>query len=434
MDSLHVALGLTGAGFLGATLWLLRERYRLMSERDLAQARVDDLGRARDAFQSMAGEVMKSSNEEFLKLAKATFESERSETKAAIDKRRHALDELVTPMAKALERTHDQLEKVGKDQASLREQVVGMTRAHQDLRGETSRLVQALRKPNVRGRYGEIQLERVVELAGMKAYCDFNTQENTRDDEGRLQKPDMVVRLPNSRVVAVDAKTSVDSYLDAVDTEDPEEAQRLLARYAENVVTQVQRLSRKAYWTNFDASPEFVIMFIPGDQLVDAALERRPDLIEVAAENNVVLASPSTLIGLLRAIHVGWREKSLSDSAEELFELGRELHERAAVVLGHAGAVGESLERARLSYNKLVGSVESRLMPTLRRFEERGAKSGKELPDAAKLKDEVRELSSAPQRTLYPQKTLPADASDDEPAEKKKPAKKAAEKKAETTG
>jgi len=390
MDPLHVTLALTSAGLLGLVLWLLRERYRLMAERDVARARTEDAARAREAFQSVAGEVIRSSNEEFLRLAQASFASERSETKAEIDRRRRALDELVTPMAKALEKTHLELEKVGKDHASLREQVVGMTRAHRDLRTETGRLVQALRKPNVRGRYGEIQLERVVELAGMKAYCDFATQENTRDDQGRLQKPDMVVRLPNARVVAVDAKTSIDSYLDAVDCDDPQEAERLLERYAENVVTQVQKLARKAYWTNFDASPEFVIMFIPGDQLVDAALERRPHLIELAAESNVVLASPSTLIGLLRAIHVGWRERSLSESATELFELGRELHKRAATVLEHAGRVGGAIDSARRSFNDFVGSVQGRLVPTLRKFEERGARSSKDLVDLREIEGETR--------------------------------------------
>src|SRR6185503_18331786 len=224
----------------------------------------------------------------------------------------------------------------------------------------------------------------------MKNYCDFTSQASRRDEEGKLSRPDLIVRLPNGRVVAIDAKMNVDAYLDALDAKTPEEAEEHLERYAENVMLQAQKLARKAYWTSFDASPEFVVMFIPGDQLVDAALERRPELIEYAAERNVVIASPSTLIGLLRAVHVGWREKNLSDSAAELFELGRELHHRAAIVLEHAAIVGESIERARKSYNDFVGSIHSRLVPTLRRFEERDARSAKDLPALRPIEGETR--------------------------------------------
>jgi DNA recombination protein RmuC len=230
----------------------------------------------------------------------------------------------------------------------------------------------------------------VVELAGMKNYCDFTPQASQRDEEGKLARPDLIVRLPNGRVVAIDAKTNVDAYLDALDAKTPEQAEQHLDRYAETVMLQAQKLARKAYWTSFDASPEFVVMFIPGDQLVDAALERRPELIEYAAERNVVIASPSTLIGLLRAVHVGWREKNLSESATELFELGRELHQRAATVLEHAAIVGESIERARKAYNDFVGSIHSRLVPTLRRFEERDARSAKELPSVRAIEGETR--------------------------------------------
>ena len=241
--------------------------------------------------------------------------------------------------------------------------------------------MQALRKPNVRGRYGEIQLERVVELAGMRPYADFTPQEALRDAEGRLQKPDLVVRLPNERMVAVDAKTSIDAYLDALDAPSDEQRDMLLDRYAQNVVEQVKKLASKRYWANFTDSAEIVVLFVPGDQLVDAALERRPDLVELAAEDNIVIASPSTLIGLLRAIHVGWREKNLTENAKELYDMGRELHRRASVVLEHAAKVGDSLDGARKSYNDFVGSVQSRLMPTLRRFEEKDARSARELPE-----------------------------------------------------
>ncbi len=390
MDPLTIALALFGAASFAGALWLLRETFRLRAERDLFKSRVGDVDQNRTSFQALAGDVLRNSTAEFLKLANQTFNTQKVETSADAERGRRALDELIRPMSDALHKTHSQLELMGRQHAGLREQVVNMARGHSELRAETSRLVQALRKPNVRGRYGEIQLERVVELAGMKAYCDFTTQQNLRDSEGRLQKPDLVVRLPNARIIAVDAKTSIDSYLDALDAGTPEEAEKMLDRYAENVFDQARKLARKAYWTNFAASPEFVIMFIPGDQLVDAALERRPELIEYAAEQNVVLASPSTLIGLLRAVHVGWREKSLTDSASELFELGRDLHRRAAIVLEHAAKVGGSIDSARLSYNEFVGSVQGRLIPTLRRFEERDARSSKELIELREVEGEVR--------------------------------------------
>lgn len=377
-------------------LWLVRERYRLAADARVLAARGSDLEQQRTTFQALAGEVLRHSNEEFLRLAQTAFSAQRGEAVAELERRRVAVDALVTPVAKALEKTHQALEQVGRDQAGLRGEMLRMGQANQELRGETSKLVQALRKPNVRGRYGEVQLERVVELADLRSYCDFTTQGSVRDEEGRLARPDLVVRLPNARIVAVDAKVNVDAYLDALDAKTPEEAEKHLTRYAENVMLQAQKLSRKEYWAHFDASPEFVVMFMPGDQLVDAALQRRPDLIDYAAGKNVVIASPSTLIGLLRAVHVGWREKSLTDSARELFELGRELHQRAALALEHAAAVGDALERARKAYNEFSGSVDARLMPTLRRFEERGARSAKELPGLRRIEGDVRRPEPLP--------------------------------------
>ena len=388
--TLVVALAVALLAALVACVWLVRERAGLAAEKELARVRQGDLEATRTTFQALASEALRVSNAEFLRLAQTAFAVQRTEATAELERRRLAVDQLIAPVAKALEKTHLSLEQVGRDHAGLREQVLKMSQSNQELRSETGKLVQALRKPNVRGRYGEVQLERVVEVAGMKSYCDFTSQSSQRDEEGKLSRPDLIVKLPNGRVVAIDAKMNVDAYLDALDAKTPEEAEAHLERYAENVMLQAQKLARKSYWTSFDASPEFVVMFIPGDQLVDAALERRPELIEYAAERNVVIASPATLIGLLRAVHVGWREKNLSDSAAELFELGRELHQRAAIVLEHAAVVGESIERARKSYNDFVGSIHSRLVPTLRRFEERDARSSKDLPALRPVEGETR--------------------------------------------
>jgi len=417
MDTVLVALALLAFGALGAALWLLRERYRLTLERDVARARLADQERSLGEFEGVAGRVLRSSNEEFLRLAKETLAARETSAVAQIDERTKAFDALVGPIRETLQRTQEELQRVERGHGGLREQVGEMQRASQALREETGRLAQALRKPNVRGRYGEIQLERVIELAGMRSYSDFAAQENLRDEDGRLQKPDVVVRLPNSRCIAIDAKTSIDSYLDALDAPTREEQDALLDRYAENVIQQAQKLSRKEYWRHFDESPEFVVMFIPGDQLVDAALERRPRLIELAAEQNVVIASPSTLIGLLRAVHVGWRERSLSESAQELFRLGRELHERAAVALGHAAKVGESLNQARDSYNRFVASVDARLLPTLRKFEERGAASGKTVAELKVIESEARELEAGDEAGLLFPAVPPLEAEGENEAE-----------------
>lgn len=423
---MEIALLTALALVLAACAWLVRERWRLQAESRLSQGRQSDLEQARTSFQALAGEALRHSNEEFMRLAQTAFAVQRNEATAELEKRRLAVDQLIAPVAKALEKTHQSLEQVGRDHAGLREQVLKMSQSNLELRSETGKLVQALRKPNVRGRYGEVQLERVVEVSGMKSYCDFTAQSSLRDEEGKLTRPDLIVKLPNGRVVAIDAKMNVDAYLDALDAKTPEEVEAHLERYAENVMLQAQKLARKSYWTSFDASPEFVVMFIPGDQLVDAALERRPELIEYAAERNVVIASPATLIGLLRAVHVGWREKNLSDSAQELFALGRELHQRAATVLEHAAVVGESIERARKSYNDFVGSIHSRLVPTLRRFEERDARSAKDLPALRAIEGETRRpepllplegLGEPPERvkSLKPQRGIEATPSTPDP-------------------
>lgn len=338
-----------------------------------------------DTFRSLATEALKSSREDFFKLAQKTFEVERERSQAEMEKRRAAVDELVKPIAETLKKTDEKLAAIEKERTSayagLVEQVRGMADVGNQLRSETGRLVRALSKPEVRGRYGEIQLRRVAELAGMTAYCDFCEQESQRDGEGRLLRPDMVVKLPNDRVIAVDAKTNTYAYLEAAEAKTTEEQQACLERFAGHVAEQVVSLAKKKYWAEFDGSPEFVVMFMPGDQFLDAALARRQDLLERAAEVGVVIASPSTLIGLLRAVAVGWREKRIEDQARELFKLGKELHERAANAFGYVSRLGAALDQAVTKYNEFVGSYQSRLEPTLKRFEEAGARSGKELAE-----------------------------------------------------
>ncbi|MBX3401861.1 MAG: DNA recombination protein RmuC [Phycisphaeraceae bacterium] len=326
-------------------------------ERDAVVAQLAQMeAKMREAFAALSREAMEKNSAQFLTMAEQKLEAKRS-----------AVDALVQPIAETLKRTDEKLAVIESAGTTLKE--------------ETGRLVRALRDPHVRGRYGEIQLRRVAELAGMSAYCDFAEQEQTRDAEGVPLRPDMVVKLPNERVVVVDAKTNIRAYLEAMEAATPEEAEACLERFARHVSEQAAALARKKYWTQYSGSPEFVVMFIPGDQFVDAALSRQADLLERAAEQGVIMASPATLIGLLRAVAVGYQEQRLARAAEELRDLGKELHERAATAFAHVLQLGRAINATVESYNKFVGSYESRLEPTLKKFEEAGVKSAKELPE-----------------------------------------------------
>jgi DNA recombination protein RmuC len=267
-----------------------------------------------------------------------------------------------------------------------------MAEASEALRSETGRLAQALREPHVRGRYGELALRRVAELAGMSAYCDFAEQESTVGPDGTALRPDMVVSLPNERVVVVDAKTNIQAYLDALQAEGVDDRERHLDRFAKHVADQATALSRKKYWSQYEGSPEFVVMFIPGDQFIDAALSRQPEILENAARQNVLLAGPATLIGLLRAVHVGFNEEKLAAEAQELRRLGVEFRERAGLAFGHIASVGELLEKTVNKYNEFVGSYRSRLEPTLKRFE---ADGGKREAAPGEVTVRVRELGTS---------------------------------------
>ncbi len=353
-----------------------------------------------DTFNSLAGKALESSSEQFLKLAKQNFAAQHEQQKAEIDKRKNAVDQLVKPIGDTLKQTRERLEAIEKIQteraATITESLKQMGLSSNDLRAETAKLVSALSKPQVRGAYGEMQLERIAEIAGMRNYCDFDTQHTVKDADNNSLRPDMVVRLPNERVIVIDAKMNASKYMDAISAKTEDEAEQHLQDFATHVAQQVKALSKKEYRAFVEGAIDFVVMFIPADQLIDAALERKPDLLEAAYNDNIILASPSTLIGLLRAVHIGWREKSVSDNAAELFALGKELHERAAVALGYAADVGKAIKNAGDKYDRFVGSVDKRMMPTLRRFEEKGADSTKTIPELPAINVQPRELQGLP--------------------------------------
>ncbi len=375
---------------------LAKLRERLENAELVRQELSKNETRLKEAFGSLSAQALKEGRAEFLAQAKPVFDAARKEHET-----------MVKPISEVLSATREKLDSIEKSRAEsfamLHQKIDLVSGASADLRNETARLSKALSRPEVRGRYGEIQLRRVAELAGMTSYCDFTEQTSVRDSDHNLLRPDMVVKLPNDRVIAVDAKTNIDAYIEAVNAGDESDRERHLNRFATHVHDQTKKLSDKRYWSQFDGSPEFVVMFVPGDHFIDAALSRRPELIEFAANNNVILASPSTLIGLLRAVAVGWREERLAAEARELWELGKELHERAAVAFEHAGKLGDSIRQSVERYNRLVGSIDSRLVPTLKKFEDAGAGSAKPLAEVKQIEAQpklLENLNNGPLSTM----------------------------------
>lgn len=345
----------------------------------LAQAR-EELA---ESFKALSGEALKTNNQAFLALAKASFETLQAEAQGHLSLRQQAIDELVKPLQESLKRYEEQMHLLeGSRQSAyggLDQHLKLLAESHHRLQQETGNLVKALRAPTVRGRWGEITLKRVAELAGMVAHCDFFEQESVETDEGRL-RPDLVVQLPSGRQIVVDAKAVLAAYLDAHEAQD--EAQRLegLRRHAAQVRSRMEELSAKSYWSQFPRAPEFVVLFLPGEHFLGAALEQDPTLIEDGFMRRVVIATPTTLIALLRAIAYGWRQEQLSEHAQQAGRLGEELFERVSVLVKHLGDLGQALDKSVQTYNKAMGSYTTRVLPTARRFKELGIISDKDLP------------------------------------------------------
>src|SRR5882672_6607566 len=359
-------------------------RVRLESETRLEAERIalleESEGWLRSAFDSLAGQTLRDNSEMFLRMAREALGRDQVVAQASLKERETAISQLVEPLRTALEKTEAQVQALERERrdafSTLRTQIEALTEGQSLLQRETRNLVTALRRPEVRGRWGELTLRRLVELAGMSEHCDFTEQLHVAGDEvsGAL-RPDLVVHMPDARDLVVDVKTPLDAFLEALEATTEEARSIQLKRHAQHVETRVRQLASKNYWAQFERSPEFAVLFLPGDQFLAAALAERPDLLETALKQNVIIATPSTLIALLKTVAYGWRQSAVAQNATIIRELGQELYRRLGNFTGHLGRAGARLGAAVEAYNAAVGSLERQVLPQARRFTDLGVTS-----------------------------------------------------------
>ena len=371
------------------------------------QAHQQAEGQLRDAFQALSADALKTNNEAFLHLAETRLTAARAEATADIDARKKAIEHLLEPMAKTL----DQVDREIKDSerrrvqtgAELIQKIVSLDATGKDLHSQTARLVDALKRPGVRGRWGELQLKRVIELAGMVEHCDFEEQQtltarDVADGDDRRMRPDVIVRLPGGKRVVIDAKAPLDAYLKALDAPDETTRQALLADHAKQVRVHLTKLAARDYAAHVQPGPDFVVMFLPGEMFFSAALEQDPSLIEFGVEQRVVPASPTTLIALLRAVAYGWQQQANTENAQKISDLGRNLYESIRTLAGHFDDVGGRLQASLEAYNRAVGSLEGNVLIKARRFKDLQVANGDEIPQLAPI-DKVPRMLQAPELT-----------------------------------
>jgi DNA recombination protein RmuC len=371
------------------------QRANLLEQRRLLDEAQQKL---RDAFQALAGEALKASSDQFMELAKAKFESLQKEAEGDLENRKQAIQSMVNPLETALKDLRSEVSRVesARQEAygSLRSEVQLLATTNRELREETGSLVNSLKQPQVKGKWGELTLRRVVELAGMSPHCDFQEQQSVDTEEGRL-RPDLVVKLPGGSQIVVDVKVPLHAFFKAVNAQSDAEYREAMLLHAALVREHIKGLSGKEYWRQFEPTPEFVVLFVPGESFFSAALEQDRTLIEDAIDKRVVLASPTTLIALLRAVAYGWKQQQVAENAERIKDLGRELYERVVTFAGHLSEIAKGLERANKAYNSAVASFDSRLIPSARKLREMGIGS-EELPQIEPVEIFPRPLLSTP--------------------------------------
>jgi DNA recombination protein RmuC len=351
----------------------IKDQDALQAERDSAYEAATT--RLATAFSNLANQSLKANSENFLRLAEQNLSAHQERAKRELGDREQAVENLVKPIKEALKQSQQQISELEKSRSEayggIKSQLKSMQDSQQTLAQETHNLAKALRRPEVRGRWGEITLRRLVELAGMVEHCDFQEQVHT-SAEDTVIRPDMIVRMPDRRELVVDVKTPLDAYLEAVEAKDDAQRQLGLKRHARNVREHIRKLSSKAYWKQFSQSPEFVILFIPGDQFLSAALNEEPDLIENALSQHIILATPTSFVALLKAVAYGWRQLALADNAEEIRGLAEDLYGRLVTFVGHLNKVGKQLSSSVENYNRAMGSLERKVLPGARKFVELG--------------------------------------------------------------
>jgi DNA recombination protein RmuC len=403
IDPVYLQVGLPALGLglgLGLFLmWVIASKKRRELQDDLEQTELRlknqealeeerkaafELANARlvDAFSDISNRSLRANSDTFLQLARQNLETHQEKAKRELSEREKAVENLVKPIRDALEASQRQIAELEKARSEayggIKSQLEEMQNSQKSLAQETQNLVKALRRPEVRGRWGEITLRRLVELAGMVEHCDFIEQAHTMTD-GQVIRPDMIVKMPDERHLVVDVKTPLDAYLEAVEAKDDSQRKLGLERHAKNVRAHVRMLSTKAYWEQFEESPEFVILFIPGDQFLSAALAEEPDLIEYALSRQIILATPTSFVALLKAVAYGWRQLALADNAREIRILAEDLYGRLATFVTHMNRVGRQLASSVENYNKAVGSLERNVLPGARRFTELGVHGKKDI-------------------------------------------------------
>ncbi|HKY00285.1 MAG TPA: DNA recombination protein RmuC [Steroidobacteraceae bacterium] len=393
------------AAALAAGWWMARRRAAaLESERTLAIDRaMEQLDRR---FDDLAGRQLRENIENFLRLARENLGGHQQNAQASLREREQAIEALVKPIQETLARTSEALREIEaerqRDFGSLRQHLTDMRDSHSALQRETRNLVQALSKPQVRGQWGEIALRRLVELAGMTAHCDFEEQVHVAGPEGAL-RPDMVVHLPEGRDVVVDVKTPLDAYLAAAEAPSDELRAASLKRHAQHVAERVRMLSSKNYASQFARAPQFVVLFLPGDQFLSSALDQQPDLLDRAMGSNIILTTPSTLLALLKTIYNGWQNVRLAENAERIRTLAEDLHARLVTFRSHMGKVGSSLESSITAFNAAVGSLERSVLPGARKFVELGVRADKPIEELPQVEVTARVTESAARRLTPPE-------------------------------